>query len=230
MGNLTLPEWRLFLLSECITVYGDVYEHTALLRHSGKDAVLSIEDKDRVYLNNFISEADSESIREHLRKEWKFSGKVTDNGAGNYTMCEYCQKQEIRYQYLCVNVLNHVWLSLGSVCVGRIIHGERKMQDKEFSKKFISGLEALRVKQGKEASNPEPPKDNIGAATKTLHELRLGQHHRIKHATSYLRQNGYSQDRFFTSLEGQWKEGKLLTEKQETELLKFYNRVKGDSK
>ncbi len=215
--KLTLPEWRLFLLSECLKAYGDAYENTTVFRATGKDSILCISDDDLQYLNTLVREDHCEGIRTALRKEWKFSGKVVDGGKGNYTICEYCHKREIRYQYLCVNVINGTWLKLGSVCVGRIVHGEAKMNDREFSKKYVSGLEAMRVQKMKEAET--------AIVEKPMRQLRLEQHGRIGHATKFLRENGHGDDTFYKSLESQWKAGKLLSAKQEKALMSLYTNV-----
>jgi hypothetical protein len=213
--GLSTGEWRLFLLSDCIKYYPEVRKYTEKLRMAGKSAILAITHKDAAELNEFISEEDTKRIRKSMRKEWKFTGKVVDNGRGKYTICDYCQRQKIRYKYLCINEITKVWLELGSVCVGNIIHGEEKMQDKEFSSKFVSDLEQLRGKAEKD--NP----------FEIDHKARREQQKDIiRVCVQWLRNNRYKDDDFIKSLQKRWASGLSLTDRQLEALKEKCKRAK----
>jgi hypothetical protein len=204
MRKLSTGEWRLFLLSDCIRRYPDIAEQTDILRVSGKEVILQITKEDSDYLNELVSEEDIPLIREQLLKEWKFSKQVKDNGRGNKSTCEYCQHQQIRYRYLCVNEKTRVWLSLGSVCVGNVIYGEERMKDKDFASEFVSQLEGMKGK-----STPE----NRGQIN--IEERRQQQAPVIKACVQFLRFNcGYQKSEFLDNLQRQWSEGRPLTDKQ----------------
>jgi hypothetical protein len=205
MRQLTSGEWRLFLLSDCIKYYKDIAEYTVALRKEGKNAVLQMNGEDTRHLDNFIDETDAKAIRGMLRKEWRFTGKVVDNGRGIKTTCEYCQKQQIRYKYLCRNDKTNVWLELGSVCVGYVIHGEDKMKDKDFSDKFVADLDKLKGS----ATSEEQAKQGIES-------VRAEQEPKIRLYTSYLRKYSIhtGNSDFLKSLSERWANGKTLTDNQ----------------
>jgi hypothetical protein len=213
--GLSTGEWRLFLLSDCIKYYPEVRKYTEKLRMAGKSAILAINNKDAAELNEFISDEDAKRIRKSMRKEWKFTGKVVDNGKRKYTICDYCQRQKIRYKYLCVNNITGVWLELGSVCVGNIIHGEEKMKDADFSSKFVEDLEQLKGKAEKD--NP----------FEIDHKARREQQKDIiRVCVQWLRSNGYKDDDFIRSLHKRWNSGLSLTDRQLEALKEKCRRAK----
>ncbi len=193
--KLSTGEWRLFLLSDCIKYFPDVRDHTEDLRRAGKDDILSITKEDSGELNEFLSEDDVFRIRNMLRKEWRFTGSVKDNGRNNKTICEYCQFQHIRYRYLCRNDKTNNWLSLGSVCVGNVVYGEDKMKDKDFKEQVIQ-----RVESHKSSASADMA-------------VREEQGELIKLCVQYLQRRGVyvRDDSFLLSLQRQWHQGKTLT-------------------
>ena len=192
---LSTGEWRLFLMSECIKYYPEVDEHTRALRKSGKHSILTISGDDSKELDYFLTKEDGKKIRAMLRKEWRFTGAVRDNGRGNKTTCEYCQKQQIRYRYLCRNDKTDSWLSLGSVCVGYVIHGEEKMKDTEFSRKFVAELEGMKGNS---------------------HQFRDEQFKEVQLYIQYLRGKGITteNDGFLEGIQKHWSRGNALSEGQ----------------
>lgn len=218
--KLSSGEWRLFLLSECIKYYRDIDEHTRALRKQGKDAVLAMNGSDTAELDNFIDHTDAKAIRGMLRKEWRFTGKVVDNGRGIKTTCEYCQKQQIRYKYLCRNDKTNTWLALGSVCVGYVIHGEDRMKDRDFANKFVDDLDKL-----KGNSTTQDPTQNSYEDVKEKREEQLQE---VSICIKYLRSKGITVDRsdFLTSLQQRWQNGKALTDNQMEALRNMCRRVR----
>jgi hypothetical protein len=201
MDSLTVGEWRILLLSKCVEEDADLYMYTDVLRREGKRAILSITRGDAKILNEYLADGQGEHFREQFRKEWIFTGKVKDNGRGNKTTCEYCQHQQIRYRYLCKNTKTGVYLELGSVCVGYIVHGEAKMRDKEFSKNFVEGLDSLR----KKPYTPDP---------QDVEHRRNHQMDAIRYAAGIIHSAGHGDNSFFQSLQKQWNEGNALSDKQ----------------
>lgn len=208
---LSTGEWRLFLLSDCIKYYKDIAEFTSELRRAGKNTVLQLTGEDTKQLDNFIDKTDAQAIRGMLRKEWYFTGKVTDRGSNNLTTCEYCQKQQIRYEYWCKSRNTGVELSLGSVCVGYVIHGEEKMQSQVFKDNFLSEMDKIK-------SNPEVPME------KQKEQIRL--------YVGYLRGKGITEQNseFLRSLHKRWTDGIPLTGNQIKALEDMCKKIKYDSK
>lgn len=248
--KLSVGEWRLFLLSDCLKYYRDVYQYTEVFRKGGKIAVLQgITKEEANELDNFISDEDVTFIRDNLRKEWKFSGKVVDNGSPDYT-CDYCQWQQIRYKFLCVNEVNRTWLSLGSTCVGHIVHGEQDMESQEFAEGVVKDLdrykrhakseeelqaeEAKRIERERLEAEAKQLQEELQAKLEQEKELQLQelrqkrqeQHERIKDYTQFLEDNGKGGDVFFVSLKKQWNSGRLLSEKQESALIRWAFKVR----
>jgi hypothetical protein len=220
MRKLTTGEWRLFLLSDCIKYFKDIDEHTRPLRKEGKDAVLAMNGDDSKELDNFLDDTDAKTVRGMMLKEWIFTGAVKDNGKGNKTTCEYCQKQQIRYRYLCKNVKTGMWLSLGSVCVGYVIHGEAKMKDKEFANKFVEDLDKLKGRTSEEFS------DEI--SYDAVKEIREQQRTKISLYTAYLYNHGITtnNNEFLSSLRERWHNGKTLTDGQMTAIENMCRKLK----
>lgn len=210
--KLSVGEWRLFLLSDCIKYQPELFKHTSKLRSEGKGAVLQITQNDATELDNFVSDLDVDMIRRSLLKEWHFTGKVVDNGKGVKTTCEYCQYQQIRYKYLCVNKINKTWLELGSTCVGNVVYGEQKMSDKDFAKDLVTKLDTFKSKD-----NITKQQDNVGRESARREE----QKDTIRVCVQYLRAKGHGNNSFLKSLEQRWHSGKSLTDKQMDALVRF---------
>ncbi|AGR46857.1 hypothetical protein JL_190 [Bacillus phage JL] len=217
MAKLSVGEWRILLLSDCLQDSEELYEYTECLRKEGKRAVLSITREDAKVLDEYLEDGQDNHFREQLRKEWVFTGKVKDNGKGNKTTCEYCQHQQIRYRYLCKNIKTGVYLDLGSVCVGYIVHGEEKMKDKEFSKNFVEGLDSLR----KKPYVPDPQE---------VESKRRKQEPSIRYAASIIHSAGHGENSFFQSLQKQWNEGNSLSDKQFDALKNMAIRIRDSRK
>lgn len=225
---LTTAEWRLYLLSECLKYDTGLYEYTRKLRAEGKEAILGITYEDAKELGYFVSEQDVPKIRAMLRKEWKFTGKVIDNGKGNLSTCEYCQSQQIRYRYLCINERNRTWLSLGSVCVGKIIHGEDKMADREFSKNFVSDLDRLKSNAQTEEEAMKSPMEAGPEKPKPDSEVRLEQRALIDPCMAYLRKYNRAKGEFIRGLERRWSSGRPLTDRQLEALIDMTKKVRDE--
>jgi hypothetical protein len=198
--KLSTGEWRLFLLSDCIKYFKDADEFTRDFRKMGKKEVLSLDGTDSKELDHLISDEDAIQIKRMLMKEWSFTGKVKDNGRGIKTTCEYCQKQQIRYRYICRNNRTGHTLDLGSVCVGNILHGEEKMKNKEFNKKFVEEMENF-----KPHGYSEPPA-----------QVRANQVELVRKCIAFLHGKGITveKDSFLSSLKEQWGAGRALTPAQ----------------
>lgn len=214
---LTIGECRLFLLSDCIKYFKDAEEFTTGIRKAGKSAVLTIGKSEQEQINAYLNDEDRLKIRGMFRKEWKFTGKVIDLGKGNKHTCDYCQHQQIRYKYLCVNTHTNEWLEVGSVCVGYIVHGERKMKDEEFARKFVGDLDGLKRSATKQRWSEEDIK-----------LLRKNQAKDISITVRYLYQQGVSAEnnKFIASLQEQWDNGRALTDNQLQALFKIARNIK----
>lgn len=217
MEKLTTGECRLLLLSDCIKYFRDVKEYTTGIRNAGKERVLGIGKKEQIEINYFLNEEDVRKIRGMLRNEWNFTGKVVDIGRGNKVTCEYCQHQQIRYKYLCVNGITEVWLAVGSVCVGYIVHGEKRMKDKDFANKFVGDLERLKGSA------------NFHNGTEEANKVaRANQFKTINLCYTYLSQNGITETNndFLFGLKQRWNSGKPLSDKQLVGLKNLAHSIK----
>lgn len=212
--KLSTGQCRLLLLSDCIKYFPDVWEHTAKLRAEGKSSILSITGNTTYEINAFLNDEDITKIKSMLMKEWMFTKQVKDNGKGKRTICDYCQKQKIRYRYVCMNKLNRNFLELGSVCVGNIIYGEDKMKDKDFSNSFVEKLENL--KKDANADEPRVSKE----------DMRKSQFDTVNLCVNYLRNNGYGDDKFLVSIVDSWVKGYYLSDKQMEALKSKCKRVR----
>lgn len=207
--KLSAGQWRLFLLSSCVHSYHEVVEY-AKDHLSTKSQIISITPKDVTNLNKLITKEQAEEVKARMMKEWKFTGKVIDLGAKNYSTCEYCQKQEIRYEYICQNQYNRTNLFLGSVCVGRIIFGEEAMKDQVFSDKFVKDMESK-----KKSAKPSLEQDKKDGAPVSP----------VLSKINYIKSHGNENNDFIKSLEQRYNRGLALTDKQTSALDKFYNAV-----
>jgi hypothetical protein len=189
--------WRLFLQSDCLKYYPDVFKYTEKLRKEGKDAILQIDNKDVNELNHLLSDEDAHKLPNIIRAEWKFTYEVIDNGRGFTTLCDYCQHQHIRYKYVCKNVKTGSVMYLGSVCVGYVIHGKEKMQDKDFADKFVNDLYGLR-----------------GDSKPRSSEIRAEQEDTIRKCMRFIHKAGKGNGDFIHDLARQWSDGKPLSSKQ----------------
>lgn len=229
-NNLTIGEWRLFLLSDCIKQYPEVDEITRDMRKD-RGIIELITQEDVNALGAYINKGVVSAIRGQLHAEWDFTGKVMDNGRNNHTTCEYCQRQEIRYRYLCLNKITRVWLSLGSVCVGNVVYGEERMRDEAFSKDFTKKLDDLR-KDAKPEGKPEPKPDPVPAPSAPRSDeqasKREEQQETIKVCMKFLRQvgQGSHNNTFLAGLQKRWETGLALSDGQLTALLNTCTRHK----
>lgn len=212
--KLKTGEWRLFLLSDCLKYYPDVANYTKTLRQT-KEGVLSITGVDSLELDNFISDEESIKIKSQIRKEWKFTEKVIDNGRGRKTTCEYCQSQQIRYRYVCYNHKTNTTLHLGSVCVGNVIFGEERMKDTEFANKLVEDLEGLKRKATSHSGREQVRKEQKEDIRKCMTFLKKYSPHK-------------AQSDFVQSLKEQWEKGYSLSDKQMSALKTICTRVKQD--
>jgi len=214
--KLSTGEWRLFLLSDCIKYFKDADEFTRELRKCSKKEILGINGKDSEQLDCLISDEDAIKIKRMIIKEWNFTGRVKDNGRGVKTTCEYCQKQQIRYRYVCHNHITKHTLDLGSVCVGFVTHGEERMKNKDFAKKFVDDLERYKGS----GANVE------GEAEENYEAIREAQKHTVGLLVHYIKGNGYANNEFIASLNERWNAGKPLTDPQLEALKKMAKDIK----
>jgi len=103
------------------------------------------------------------------------------------------------------------------VCVGYIVHGEAKMRDKEFSKRFVEGLDSLKNKP----YTPDPQE----VEHKRNHQIDA-----IRYAASIIHSAGHGENSFFQSLQKQWNEGNALSDKQFDALKNMAIRIRDSRK
>lgn len=209
VARLSTAEWRLFLLSDCIKNWKEIYQCNEVRFYVGdRHLAFGLTREETVEFNNrFTSYDDADKIREQMKKEWRFTGTVIDNGRGVYTKCEYCAEQDIRYKYVIVNSNNGIMLHVGCMCVGRIIQ--------DMSPEFLASLTGLRQKAIKEDRE-------------TLSYIKIRrqqQRDRICEPLKLLKARGYAEDDFFKSLKYKWSTGRNLSDIQEKRLLEFSSQV-----
>lgn len=192
--KLTTSECRLLMFSKCLKQFKDLQEHTKFLRATGRRAMLEIDKVDTEEINSFLSDEDCTKIRSMMKKEWTFTGKVIRSKVK--VLCDYCQRQRINNQYVCSNRSTHTDLYLGCVCVGKIIHGEDKMKDKDFTRQFKEKLRDI-------------PEVTTVSKKSAIPSTRKEQAEVIKICVAYLNKHGYGQG-VINKLQETWNDGTEL--------------------
>lgn len=218
--KLSMSECRLLLLSECLKNYESVFQNDFIQKCFGDTKLIGdLSRKDLKGLNQLFPEkTDFSDIQKQMHQEWYFTGRVVDNGEGYYTQCEYCQQQSVRYQYICKNRLNGNEISLGGLCVGRVIYGEEKMRSTDFMKSF-----STEISESKKFARYIPIQSND---KRLLYKQKVEeQQKRLQPYIDILVKLGYLKDMKFINLHTLYSGSKLITEQQEHRLVKFAIKV-----